>query len=63
MVKCPFCGYEDGFEVLKEWKFRFYLVRRVRCSRCSGIFNYYSGTTPRRKLSEFVIRVKPRGGG
>ncbi|MCX8185352.1 MAG: hypothetical protein RMI56_02960 [Sulfolobales archaeon] len=59
-MKCPFCGYEGKFEIAKEWKFRFYLVRRAKCPKCGGIFNYYSGVTSGGKLSEFVIRVRPR---
>jgi len=65
MVKCPFCGYEANvsqFKPLREpWKFRFYTVRMLECPRCHGVFNYYKGVSPRRgKVSEFVIRVKPR---
>ena len=61
MVKCPFCGYEGEFSVEKKWRFRFYEVSRIQCPRCKGIFNYYSGVSPRTgKKSEFIIRVKPR---
>ena len=60
MVKCPYCGFEGGFEVLRSWKFRFYEVRRLVCPRCGGSFNHYAGVSPRGKRSEFTIRVKPR---
>ena len=62
MVVCPFCGCEKGFSVEKKWRFRFYEVFRMRCPRCKGVFNYYSGVSPRTgKKSVFVIRVKSCG--
>ncbi|WP_440058950.1 hypothetical protein ACSU1N_03920 [Thermogladius sp. 4427co] len=64
MVKCPYCGFEAGeesFKLLREpWSFRFYTVKRLECPMCHGVFNYYSGVSPRGKKSEFAIRVKPR---
>jgi uncharacterized Zn finger protein len=60
MVKCPYCGCEGEFKLIKTWKFRFYNVKRLECSKCGGIFNHYYGTSPRGKTSEYVIRVKPR---
>ena len=60
MVKCPYCGYEAEFRVLKTWHFGFYNVSRIECLRCHGVFNYYQGVSPKGKRSEFVIRVRPR---
>jgi len=60
LVKCPYCGYEGEFRVLKTWRFRFYNVSRLECLRCHGVFNYYRGVSPKGKRSEFVIRVRPR---
>lgn len=64
MVRCPFCGHEadpSGFRPRREpWRFRFYTVRALECPRCGGAFNHYSGTSPRGKRSEYVIRVRPR---
>ncbi|MFP3319806.1 MAG: hypothetical protein RXO24_04540 [Acidilobus sp.] len=60
MVKCPYCGYEGEFRVLRTWRFRFYNVSRMECPRCHGVFNYYQGVSPKGKRSEFVIRVRPR---
>jgi hypothetical protein len=57
MVKCPFCGFEGGFEELKSWKFLFYDVKLLQCSKCRRKFNHYFGVSPRGKRSEFVIRV------
>jgi Zn-finger nucleic acid-binding protein len=58
VVKCPFCNFEGGFDVLKTWKFRSYDVEMSKCPKCNGIFNYYKGATTR-----FVIRIKPRARG
>jgi len=64
MLKCPYCGYVDdlaGFNKLRDpWKFRFYEVYRLECPKCHGVFNYYTGVSPKGKRSEFVIRVKMR---
>jgi len=60
LVKCPYCGYEGEFRVLKTWRFRFYNVSAMECPRCHGVFNYYQGVSPKGKRSEFVIRVRPR---
>jgi Zn ribbon nucleic-acid-binding protein len=57
MVKCPFCGSEGGFDKLKSWKFRFYDVKLLQCSRCGRKFNHYSGVSSKNKRSEFVIRI------
>ena len=62
MVKCPFCGYEGEFRAIKSWRFRFYTVKMLTCPKCRGVFNHYHGVSPRSgKVSEFVIKVKPRG--
>lgn len=62
MVKCPHYGYEGSFKLVRNpWRFRFYEVKMISCPKCRGIFNYYRGTSPRGKASEFVVRVKPRG--
>jgi DNA-directed RNA polymerase subunit RPC12/RpoP len=56
VVKCPYCGFEGEFKLIKTWKFRFYDVRRLRCPKCGGVFNHYHGISPRTgKVSEFVI--------
>lgn len=62
MVKCPYCGYEGGFKELRDsWRFRFYEVKRLECPKCHSVFNYYKGVSSRSgKVSEFVIRVRPR---
>ena len=60
VVKCPYCGYEGEFKPLKTWKFRFYEVKCLECPKCYGVFNHYQGLSPAGKMSEFVIRVKPR---
>jgi uncharacterized protein (DUF2225 family) len=62
MVKCPVCNGEFEAEPLKTWRFRFYDVKRLQCPKCGGIFNLYSGVSPKGKRSEFTIRVKPRRG-
>jgi hypothetical protein len=61
MVKCPYCGYEGKFILIKNWRFRFYDVIMINCPKCNGVFNHYAGVSAKGKTSEFVIKVKPRG--
>jgi len=62
VVKCPFCDYDGELkEVRAPWKFGFYTVKMFECPRCHGVFNHYYGISPRTsRVSEFVIRVRPR---
>ena len=63
-MRCPYCGYEadaSSFRLVrKPWQFRFYTVKMLECPRCRGVFNYYSGVSPKGRRSAFVIKVKPR---
>jgi transcriptional regulator NrdR family protein len=58
MVKCPYCDYEGEFKLIKNWRFRFYDVKRLECPKCNGRFNYYVGVSVKGKTSKFVIKVK-----
>jgi uncharacterized Zn finger protein len=61
MIKCPYCGYEGEFTLLKTWKYRWWDVKMVRCPRCGGVFNYYYGISPKnRQILEFTIKIKPK---
>ena len=60
MVRCPYCGFEGEFNLLRTWRFRFYDVRMISCPRCRGVFNYYSGVSSTGRRSEFVVRLRPR---
>lgn len=64
MLQCPFCGLkgsEKDYKLLRDtWRFRFYIVKRFECPKCKGIFQYYYGESPRGKISEYVIRIKPK---
>jgi hypothetical protein len=31
VVRCPYCGYESKFKLLKTWKLRFYGIKRLLC--------------------------------
>jgi hypothetical protein len=61
MPKCPYCGYEGGFKLIKTWKFVFYGVMMLQRLKCGGIFNHYYGISPRTgRVPEFVTRISPR---
>jgi hypothetical protein len=61
MPRCPCCGYEDEFKLIKMWEFKFYGIMMLQCLKRGGIFNHYYGISPRiGRVSEFVIKIKPR---
>jgi hypothetical protein len=60
MVKCPYCGYEGEFKLIKNWRFRFYDIKRLEYPKCNNVFNHYAGVSAKGKTSDFVIKVKPR---
>jgi len=31
LVKCPYCGFDGEFRLLRVWRFRFYDVRMLEC--------------------------------
>jgi len=57
MVKCPYCGFEGEFKLLRAWKFKYYTVYYYECFNCRKLFRYYTGLSPRGKKSDFIIRV------
>ncbi|MEM2855355.1 MAG: hypothetical protein QW398_06575 [Desulfurococcaceae archaeon] len=63
-IVCPYCGFSAEISNFKlrraPWKFRFYTVSYLQCLKCGCSFNYYTGTSPRRKRCEFTSRVKPK---
>ena len=60
MVKCPYCGYEDGFKIHKTWHFRFYEVKRLECPKATGYSINYYRVSSKGTVVEFTIRIKPR---
>ena len=62
MIECPFCGFKGNIitfkQLRKPWKFRIYIVRRLECPSCKGIFNYYEGKSDGSKQSSFTIPKK-----
>ena len=57
-MKCPYCGKEVDFTIIKTWKFRFYEVKLLQCPKCMKKFNYYHGVSPKTgKISDFIIRL------
>jgi len=39
MVKCPYCGYESEFKLIKNWHFRFYDVKMFEYHRRRSVLN------------------------
>jgi DNA-directed RNA polymerase subunit RPC12/RpoP len=55
VVRCPYCGYESEFKLLKTWRYRAWDVRYYECPRCGGRFRWQVDPTGRYR--SYVIRV------
>jgi len=48
-VECPVCGHSFAGKPIKNWKFKFYDVRRYECDSCKTKFNVYE--SPKSKFT------------
>jgi hypothetical protein len=58
VVKCPYCGYEGEFKLIKTWRYRWWNVYFYARPKCSAHFASYVDSEDKRK--SFVILFKPR---
>jgi len=58
MVKCPYCGYEGEFSLLKSWKYSWWNVYFYQCPKCGGKFRYQEDPKGIRK--SFVMKIGKR---
>jgi len=63
VVRCPYCGFEEEFKLIKTWRFSVWNVYYYECPKCGGRFNHYIGVTSAGERSEYVIRVRPKASG
>jgi DNA-directed RNA polymerase subunit RPC12/RpoP len=61
VVKCPYCGYEGEFKLLKTWKYSWWNVYFYECPRCNGRFRWQ--VDPGGIKKSFTIRLGARGKG
>jgi len=65
VVKCPYCGFEGEFKLLKTWKYRWWNVYFYECPNCCGRFRYQ--VDPAGKYKNYVMRLgvyaRGKGGG
>ena len=59
MVKCPYCGYEGEFRLLKTWKYKWWNVYFYECPKCGGRFRWQ--IDPTGKYKSYVIRIGVKG--
>jgi DNA-directed RNA polymerase subunit RPC12/RpoP len=58
VVKCPYCGFEDAFKLLKTWRYRWWNVYFYECPKCEA--HFASNVDPEGKRKSFAIVYKPR---
>jgi len=61
VVRCPYCGFEGEFRLLKTWKYRMWDVYYYECPKCSGRFRWQ--VDPSGRFESYIIRVGKRRGG
>jgi len=61
VVKCPYCGFEGEFKLLKTWKYRWWNVYFYECPNCHGRFRYQ--VDPAGKYKSYVMRLGAYAGG
>ncbi|MFP3320206.1 MAG: hypothetical protein RXO24_06560 [Acidilobus sp.] len=54
MVKCPYCGYEGEFRLLKTWRYGAWDVYYYECPRCGRRFRWQVDPTGRYR--SYVMR-------
>jgi hypothetical protein len=59
LAKCPYCGYEGEFKLLKTWRYRWWEVYFYECPKCNGRFRWQ--VDPSGRYRSYVIRVGVRG--
>jgi DNA-directed RNA polymerase subunit RPC12/RpoP len=60
MLKCPYCGFENEFKLIKTWKYSWWDVYFYECSRCGNKFRYQ--VDPEGKKESFMIKIGARRG-
>jgi uncharacterized Zn finger protein len=54
-IRCPYCGFEGEFKLLKTWKYSWWDVHFYECPKCGGRFRYQ--VDPTGKYKSYIIRV------
>jgi DNA-directed RNA polymerase subunit RPC12/RpoP len=58
LVRCPYCGFEGEFKLLKTWRYRLWEVNYYECTKCHSRFGFYVDPTKKRK--SFTVKFAPR---
>ena len=56
MVKCPYCGFDGEFRLLKTWRYRRWSAYFYECPQCGGKLRYQVDSEGKKK--SFIMRVK-----
>ncbi len=58
MVKCPYCGFDGDFRLLKTWKYKRWDVYFYECPKCKGRFRLQ--IDPEGKWKSYILKVGGR---
>jgi hypothetical protein len=57
-ARCPYCGFEGEFKLLKTWKYAAWDVYFYGCPKCYGRFRWQ--VDPKGRWRSFVMKVGAR---
>jgi uncharacterized Zn finger protein len=55
VVKCPYCGYEGEFKLIKTWRYKWWDAYFYECLNCCRRFRYQ--VNPAGKYKSYVMKV------
>jgi DNA-directed RNA polymerase subunit RPC12/RpoP len=58
VAKCPYCGYEGEFKLLKTWRYRWWNVYFYECPKCNRRFRYQ--VDPKGAKKSYVMKIGKR---
>jgi transposase-like protein len=59
-IRCPYCGFENSFKLLKTWRYKGWNFYYYECPKCNKRFRYQVDPTGRRK-SHIIVKLGRRG--
>lgn len=61
VVRCPYCGFEGKYKLLKTWRYSWWNVYFYECPNCRRKFRYQ--VDPEGKKKSFTIKIGMRRKG
>jgi len=60
VVRCPYCGFEGGFKLIKTWRYRVWDVYCYECPKYGGRFRWQ--VDPSGRYRSYAMKMRSRRG-